>query len=127
MKTKKDLYKEDPDKYREIQRNYYQRNPERYLYGSAKQRAKRKGLPFTLEVSDIIIPEICPILGIALKRNHNNRIPAKFSPSLDKIDPHLGYTKDNVQVISYLANTMKQNASKEELIAFAKWVLETYG
>jgi tagatose-1,6-bisphosphate aldolase non-catalytic subunit AgaZ/GatZ len=124
---KKDSYYKDPERYRRIQREYYQRNKERYLYGGAKQRAKRKGLDFNLELSDITIPEICPILGISLIRNHNGKIPSKNSPSLDRVNNLEGYTKGNVQVISYLANTMKSNASKEELLMFAKWVQETYG
>jgi hypothetical protein len=66
------------------------------------------------------------VFGFALERSTNGK-PTKFSPSVDRIDPTKGYTKDNVQVISNLANAMKQNATKEELIVFAKWVLKTYG
>lgn len=48
-------------------------------------------------------------------------------PSIDRIDSTKGYTKDNIQVISSKANTMKSNASVEELRMFAYWVLREYG
>ncbi len=38
-----------------------------------------------------------------------------------------GYTKDNIQVISRLANQMKANADKEQMIKFAEWILKTFG
>jgi hypothetical protein len=39
---------------------------------------------------------------------------------LDKIIPELGYVKGNVRIISTLANTMKSNATKDQLLTFAK-------
>jgi hypothetical protein len=39
---------------------------------------------------------------------------------LDKIIPELGYVKGNVRIISTLANTMKSNAIKDQLLTFAK-------
>lgn len=91
---------------------------------AARKRAKEKGLPFNLEKSDIIIPTHCPYLGLELK----NWVPRGQSRrqviSLDRIIPELGYVKGNIQVISHLANTMKNDASKEELISFAKKILE---
>jgi hypothetical protein len=90
----------------------------------AKQRARKQGLPFNIVKEDIIIPEKCPILGIPLKRNVGDIVGRKDSYSLDKIDPKLGYIKGNVWVISYKANCMKSNATKEELIKFANWILK---
>lgn len=88
------------------------------MYYAAKQRAKRKGLPFAIEIADISIPEKCPLLGIKLEKGIKGFNPN--SPSLDKIVPELGYVKGNVWVISMRANTIKQNASLEELQELTK-------
>lgn len=95
------------------------------LVERAKARARVKNIPFDITKDDIIIPETCPILGIPLYRNVGGKSHSPNSYSLDKINPLLGYVKGNIWVISYKANTMKNNATREELISFAKWVLST--
>lgn len=110
----------------EYHRSYRERNPEQMLLSSARNRAKKKNLPFDLKVEDIVIPEFCPILGIKLTRNLGKHGGSDSSASLDRIVPSKGYVKGNVRVISLLANNMKSNASEEHLFMFAKWVLEGY-
>lgn len=83
------------------------------MFHNAKSRAKKKGLPFTITINDIVIPEVCPLLNIPLVSSSNPSDPA--NPSLDQIVPGKGYTPDNIQVISYRANALKWNASVEEL------------
>ena len=100
-------------------------NPERSMLKSARHRAKRKGLPFNIELSDIVIPETCPILGIDIFRTTGHG-GAENSPSLDRIDNSKGYVKGNVQVISLAANMMKSSATPEQLIVFANWILKEY-
>ena len=99
-------------------------NYELTMYDNAKHRAKRKGLEFTIEIADLVIPEMCPILEIPLKINIGGQ--QYDSPSLDRIDNSKGYIKDNIMIISNLANTMKSYASAYQLIKFARWVLKTY-
>jgi len=99
---------------------------ERVLLVSARYRAEKLGLAFNIEEKDIVIPAHCPILKTELKRD-NSAINREFSPSLDRIDNDKGYIKGNVQVISYLANTMKSNAKPHELLLFAEWIFNTYG
>lgn len=45
----------------------------------------------------------------------------------DRKDSTKGYTKDNVWVISLIANSMKWSSTKEERVLFAKWVLSLEG
>jgi len=107
---------------------YRLKYPERAIYRAAKHRAKTRGIEFNLDFTDIVIPEVCPILGIALKQHYNTGSHGgkPDSMSLDRVDNSKGYVKGNVQVISHLANSMKSTASKEQLLAFAEWAMKTY-
>lgn len=97
--------------------------PEWKMHQRAKMRSKENGREFSIEVSDIVIPDVCPILGIELNMNSGKSGAYRNSPSLDRIDNSKGYTKNNIQVISQLANAMKCHATNEELHKFAQWVI----
>jgi hypothetical protein len=91
----------------------YKKDPREMMAWSAKQRAQRDGLPFDLSIDDIYIPMICPVLGIPIRpgtrKSHEN------SATLDRVVPELGYVKDNIVVISYKANRIRNNATTWEL------------
>lgn len=101
-------------------------DPIKKMWYRAKSRSKNKKLDFNLDYSDIIIPTFCPILGIELKQYSGNSGGKNHSPALDRIDNSKGYSKDNIMVISHLANMMKSCANNEQLIAFAKWVKKEF-
>ena len=85
------------------------------MWSRAKKRAKEKSIPFEIEVSDIIIPDMCPVLGIKFVVSSNGKGPGDTSPSLDRIDSKLGYTKENVKVISFKANRIKSDAEVNDV------------
>lgn len=97
-------------------------NKDRLYFLSLKARAISKGLEFNLDISDVLGIITCPVLGVELKRSKGK--PAWNSPSLDRKDNTKGYVKGNVEVMSYLANSMKRDATPEQLIMFAQWVLK---
>lgn len=92
------------------------------MWHAAKQRAKKRGQPFEIEVGDIIIPPCCPVLGIPLKRGTSPG-GKDASPSLDCIVPSKGYVRGNIAVISNRANRIKSNATPDELTRVRDWLL----
>ena len=105
---------------------YLDSKPKKRLLWAAKKRAKEQKIPFNITEDDIIIPTHCPYLGIELHSSTRRGEPRTNILSLDKIKPELGYVKNNIEVISHLANTMKSNATEEQLIAFATEILKRY-
>lgn len=112
-KYKKNYYQNNKEEIKEKVKNYRQRNMPKILLDNARRRATKFNIPFSLVLDDIIIPELCPVLGIPiiLGTDLNTRDSA---PSIDRILPHLGYTKDNIEVISYKANTIKNSGCIED-------------
>lgn len=88
------------------------------MLSRANLRAKKLNIEFTLTKQDIVIPDKCPLLNVPFKLGTKGDY--QFSPSIDRIDPMKGYTKDNIKVISTLANTMKNSATKEQLLTFSE-------
>jgi hypothetical protein len=92
------------------------------IYNRLKSSAKKRNIPFDLsvcELNHLSFPLTCPILGIPLKYNKGN--PQDDSFSIDRIDSSLGYTIDNIEVISYKANRMKNNGTPEEIQLFVEY------
>ena len=79
---------------------------------NARQRSKRNGRECTITKEDIVIPEYCPVLGIKLEQGGSFK---SNSPSLDRIDNSKGYIRGNVIVVSNRANSIKRDATIEEL------------
>ena len=108
-------------------------------------QARKDGVEFTIEPEDIpgvkigeIIsldrmgrkrtsweaieyPKVCPVFVIELDWGMNGL--NGNSPSLDRIDSTKGYIKGNVMMISHLANSMKNNATPEQLKQFSRYHL----
>lgn len=117
----------NPEKISQYQRACRLNNYARYLWRNARKRALAAGTPFELTYEDasrmIEATPVCPVLGIPLspgtKRARTN------SPSFDCFIPKLGYVMGNVSVISFRANTLKNNATVEEIQLLAAWMLNT--
>lgn len=92
------------------------------IYNHLKNSANKRNIEFNLTLTylnSLSFPISCPVLGIPIK--YHSREVSDNSPSIDRIDNDLGYVDDNLQVISYKANRMKNDASLEELKLFAKY------
>lgn len=94
------------------------------LYHTAKSRAKKSGIEFSIDKEDVVVPTHCPILLFQL--DHSRGKGRRYNgASIDRIDSTKGYIKGNVQVISDLANRMKTDATIEQLKLFSNWIQNT--
>lgn len=94
---------------------YKNNSKEYHIYHRAKSRASKKKWEFNIELSDIVIPEYCPILETKID-----------IPSIDRIDSNKGYIKGNIQIVSNRANMLKNNATIEELELILKFLKNNY-
>ena len=95
------------------------------MISTSKHRAKINNLEHSITVNNITIPDKCPVFNIEFVPG-TKEDGFRLTPSLDRIDSSKGCVKDNIQVISWLANTMKNDTTKEELLLFSNWILSKY-
>ena len=113
---------------------YFTESEKKRLFRTSKKSAKKRGIDFTIKITDILIPDFCPVLGIRLHYKDKNKqvsIRGKCpnSPSIDRIDNSKGYEKGNVRVISWRANWLKTDSSYVDymrVFAFYCYILPTY-
>jgi len=125
--NKKERINNDPDYRKKIleQKRVNSRiNFKTTMISNAKRRALEKNLEFTITAEDLNIPEFCPILKILFTLGTKGDY--EYTPSIDRINNNLGYTKENIQIITKKANSMKNSGTPEELLLLAEWILKTF-
>jgi hypothetical protein len=121
QKAAADWKKENPERAKAIMLKSYHKDPVRKLIKLARRRAKERGLEFNLTPEDVVIPELCPVLGIPLLVGPCESTWVDGTATLDRIDNSKGYIKGNVLVVSWRANRIKGDASVEELVKLAEF------
>lgn len=101
------------------------------LFKSARYSAKQRGLAFDLDLPFITAQlerGYCPVLGLPfdLKSSGKGKHFSPLSPSLDRTDSSKGYTKDNVQVVSFWWNAAKNQWSVEFNVMAMRRALEHF-
>lgn len=100
------------------------------LYYIARRRAKSQNRECDITIlwvaQQLIKP--CPKTGIIFDlynqgAHYGTRSP--YTPSIDKINPLKGYTKENSQVVCWWYNVSKQQFTDEQVIDLCRKVVET--
>ena len=122
LERQKRYYEENKEAISERRKGWYEKNPVSAtiisLYRTAKNRAKAKGLPFTL-TKEWVVERIewgkCELSGIPFNLEVGRGVSGPFSPSIDKIVPELGYTPENSRMILCGINSLKSTGTDEEM------------
>jgi hypothetical protein len=110
---------------RELAYRWHRANLPTRMWRTARERAIETGVPFDITPGDIVVPDICPALGIPLRVSDGHC--TDNSPTLDRVIPEFGYIPGNICVISMRANRLKNSASIQELesiLAYYKMQVE---
>lgn len=111
-----------PEQVRSYRDKYHARarvdSPWRYSVMAAKARAKKLGLACDIDAAwgEAQWTGVCALSGLPLEFD-NRRHP--LTPSIDRIDPRLGYTKNNCRFIAWAVNAMKGSHSDEWVLKIA--------
>ena len=95
------------------------------MLGIAKHSAKKRGIEFDIRVEDIeqaLRDGVCQVTGIAFDFGPCG----PWRPSIDRIDPRKGYTRNNIQIVVWIYNTAKQQYCHEDVVKLSLAVLRTY-
>lgn len=120
-----------PKEYLEANRMYRRYcemvSPLKTHFTKLKRNAKRRGLEFTIAFDYfrnlVLSTKFCPVFGWELDYSKGFKegvLPN--SMSIDRIDSTKGYIEGNIQVLSYRANTLKWDATLEELEKVVKFL-----
>lgn len=127
--AKRNAYKKKyPEKHREWIHNHWVKNRAQYLYWRTKRACKDKDLPFNLTrewIQERLDGGVCEMSGLpfdmgsdlSFKRN-------QATPSIDRINPHGGYTIDNCRMILWFLNRAMSNLGDEYSLMVFEKVLE---
>jgi hypothetical protein len=97
------------------------KHPKRSIIYRVRGGAKVRGIECDITESDLPeIPEYCPVLPWIKLTYEVGKGVSDSSLSLDRVDSTKGYVKGNIRFISHRANTLKRDATDEELIMLGK-------
>lgn len=94
----------------------------------AKERAKRKNLPFNLTTAYVvsIMADKCPVFDEPFVL-FGSKTGVDMTPNIDRIDPSKGYVEGNIAIISAKANRIKSAYQSKDLYKVAQWLEQIEG
>lgn len=87
------------------------KDPVKWAYGILRRNARRRGKSFEITLQEFA--QFCYETEILHGRGRTST-----SYHIDRIDDELGYTKDNLQVLTNSQNIRKENARRRKVVSY---------
>ncbi len=97
-----------------------------HLLASARERAKKRHLPFDLTEDWAMTRWTgdCELTQIPFRLGERGSGPKVFSPSIDQIIAKKGYTQDNCRFVLWAINALKHDGTDEEMYLVAAALMD---
>lgn len=103
--------------------------PWQTLIESTRKRAAKNGVEHTLtfDWGKQHWTGKCAITGIPFTEpnNRRGRKNRTFFPSIDRINPHIGYTPENSRFVLWAVNAFKSDGTEEDMLMIAKAIVDS--
>lgn len=99
----------------------------RELLRAIGKRTRRFGIPFDLDITwlaERLRSGRCELSGVRFDFSCETRRPKALTPSIDRIIPGGGYTKDNCRVIAFALNAAFQNFGLDAFLPIAEGLVD---
>ena len=93
------------------------------IFCDCQKACRKNGWKINIDINWIeskIKNKYCEATGIEFVISKKN----PWMPSIDRINPRLGYTKENCQMVVWIYNTAKQEFTHEDVIKLSKAILK---
>jgi hypothetical protein len=95
----------------------------RYRHPNTRNNAKNRGIPFDIDVNDLMNlwdeqRGLCALTGVQM----THKSAGIYNCSIDRIDSSKGYTIDNIQLVSVIAQILKWDNDVETLKLLMKHI-----
>lgn len=98
------------------------------LLNYARDRARRAGVPFDLDRQFVrlkLAGGVCELSGLTIQRVSPGAYRTHpYAPSLDRVEPALGYTKSNVRLVCFAVNRARSDWGDEVLLTIASGLVK---
>ena len=99
------------------------------LHSSSKHVRVKAGFSWEIQAGDLIdLWEAqngrCAATGLVMTHHRDGSGHKDFNASLDRINPRIGYTVDNIRLVCYAVNIMKHKMDEGEFYFWVKSVYE---
>ena len=84
------------------------------FWNKKRLNCTNNNIEFSLPFEEDMYPDVCPVFGTRLIYGDPS-VSRHNRPSFDKVVPAKGYTRENVCIISFKANFLKNNASLDDI------------
>lgn len=121
------------ERHRLTQKNIYKKNRIRHYVSvcikRALERSTARGIKFSIS-SDFALAlmeeqkNTCALSGLPFLDPIMPGRPWPYSPSLDRINPLLGYVETNVRFVLHGVNSLKGNGTDEDVLIICKALLD---
>lgn len=103
------------------------------MVAAAGARARLRGLPFDLDAGELerrVQLGKCEATGLPFEMTTvrvSGQSIGSFTPSIDRIDPGLGYVMSNVRMVVWCFNAAKGEGTDADVLAMARALVAKHG